>query len=827
MTVMAGAFYYWRAARRRARRRTVVVALVCGLLGTVALGALAGARRTDSAYGRYLASINSSDVYVNVPGPSLVVVRQIERLPGVLSGAAQLGLGANPVVHGRVDDSFLTDALAGSLDGEYFRQDRVSVVAGLLPRLSSTDEIVLTPQLAADLHTWVGERVTYQFVRLNPQTQRITVAGNSTFVVAAIADQPPVLADQFDQVPGALLPPAATARYLNGEFASAWVGLRLRRGAAGIPALQRELAGPQDTLDREFHVPPGTISFNIRSLDTVHEQVQQSIGPQAVALAIFGALAAVALLVLAAQALVQLLDFAAADVPAMRATGATRAQAALAVGLDGAVAVIGGVVLAVAGAVAVSPLAPVGPVRAFDPARGFEADPLVLAGGGGALAIILLGVLAALAWRCVGPAANAPGGPASPVSRTAWEAGLPVTAVVGIRAALGRGPRRRPAPVLATLFGSAVAVLAVVTAVVFGASLNGLVTHPARYGWNWTLLMDTQGGYGSWPVSQMDKLVSGQPGVTGWSTFGFTQVPIDGQNVPVLGLTRHLGAVQPPTTSGHPITGPGQIELGTVTLRELGKHVGDTVVAGTGRHRRKLTIVGTVTLPSMGLILADHVSLGRGAMLDDSTLLAIQGVAGLSAEQQESSASVSVPAFPSAVAVDLAPGTDAAPLVARITDANPGGTPGGTYQQPRVLGAAIVNASQMGGQPLILAVGLALAAVLSVAVALLASVRQRRPELALLKVLGLTRSQVRAVVVWQASVILLVAALVGAPLGIIAGRLAWRGFAASLGVVPVTVIPALALLAGLAALVLAGNLLAAVPALIAARTKPAATLRAD
>jgi hypothetical protein len=43
----------------------------------------------------------------------------------------------------------------------------------------------------------------------------------------------------------------------------------------------------------------------------------------------------------------------------------------------------------------------------------------------------------------------------------------------------------------------------------------------------------------------------------------------------------------------------------------------------------------------------------------------------------------------------------------------------------------------------------------------------------------------------------------------------------------VTVIPGLALLAGLAALVLARNLLASIPASVAARTKPAATLRAD
>ena len=127
--------------------------------------------------------------------------------------------------------------------------------------------------------------------------------------------------------------------------------------------------------------------------------------------------------------------------------------------------------------------------------------------------------------------------------------------------------------------------------------------------------------------------------------------------------------MQPPTTSGHPISGPLQIELGTVTLRELGKHVGDTVIAGTGRHRRTLTIVGTVTLPSMGLTLADHVSLGRGAMLDDSTLLAIEGLINVPAGA--ATEAVSAPAFPSAVAIDLAPGTDAAPLVARIADAGP------------------------------------------------------------------------------------------------------------------------------------------------------------
>lgn len=85
----------------------------------------------------------------------------------------------------------------------------------------------------------------------------------------------------------------------------------------------------------------------------------------------------------------------------------------------------------------------------------------------------------------------------------------------------------------------------------------------------------------------------------------------------------------------------------------------------------------------------------------------------------------------------------------------------------------------------------------------------------------------REVIAWQASAILVMACLVGIPLGIVAGRWAWASFAASLGVVPVTVILGILLLAGFAALRVAGNLLAAVPASIAARTRPAAILRAE
>ena len=65
---MSTALYRWRAAVRRSWRPLVVLALLGGVLGAVALAAVAGAWRTDTAYGRYLRAANVSDAFVNVPG---------------------------------------------------------------------------------------------------------------------------------------------------------------------------------------------------------------------------------------------------------------------------------------------------------------------------------------------------------------------------------------------------------------------------------------------------------------------------------------------------------------------------------------------------------------------------------------------------------------------------------------------------------------------------------------------------------------------------------------------------------------------------------------
>jgi ABC-type lipoprotein release transport system permease subunit len=111
--------------------------------------------------------------------------------------------------------------------------------------------------------------------------------------------------------------------------------------------------------------------------------------------------------------------------------------------------------------------------------------------------------------------------------------------------------------------------------------------------------------------------------------------------------------------------------------------------------------------------------------------------------------------------------------------------------------------------------------------ALVASVRRRRRDFAILKTLGFARRQVSATVVWQASTMLLIALAVGLPLGVAAGRWAWTVVAEQLGTVAEPVTPLGLVLLTIPAGLLLANLVAALPARVASRLKPATVLRSE
>lgn len=141
--------------------------------------------------------------------------------------------------------------------------------------------------------------------------------------------------------------------------------------------------------------------------------------------------------------------------------------------------------------------------------------------------------------------------------------------------------------------------------------------------------------------------------------------------------------------------------------------------------------------------------------------------------------------------------------------------------------AEIVNYRSVGTTPAVLGACLAAGAVSALMLTLIASVRRRRRELAMLKTLGFTGRQLASAVAWQSVIAVAIGTLIGVPLGIVLGRWLWDLFAEQIHAVPVPTVP----LADIAAISLGALLLAllvsVVPGRIAARTPTALLLRAE
>jgi putative ABC transport system permease protein len=794
----------WRAHRRRSRRGVLAAALTIGLLGGIALTAFAGARQTASTFAAYERDVRLSDLAVN-SFPDLQRVRAIARLPGVASSATYLGMDAYPVLGGRVVRDFRYTGVFGSLDGRFLTQDRATVIHGRLPHENATHELALSPRLAIRFGAGVGDEVKYRFEKDSK------VVGETVFRVVGIVRLPPVIVDENDIIEGAVLPPAATRAHLS-SFYYAWQGLRLVDGVKGIPRFLDSLRA--DTAAKG-------LPLITQRYDETRVLAQRSIRPQAVALALFGAAAMIAAIALGGLALSRLVRRWTDERQALRAMGLTRRQLALVFGFDTLVAVAIGIGLAVIVAIAGSPLWPVGTLRAIAPDTGIRADLTVILGAGGAFALALLGVSAVAAWRGAGaPAARAGRARRSTVAERARRSSVPLPGTLGAHFAFDRGPAPQSVPVRATWLAGTAATIAVVAALVFGASIQALVSHPDRYGWTWDRMVIAQAGYGTLQPAVIQPLVERERAIAGWSLLTFETITIDGVPTPAIGVDQRRGHVVPPVLHGRAVAGDHEIALGSNTLEKLGRKIGDRVRVNAAGHTAAFTVVGTITLPSIGLGGADHTSLGRGALLTFGALadLVSPGVACGASDAA---------LCPRAVVFDLVPGSDGNGVVRRIAAANPDGTPGGTYEQPITRAADIRNYDEMGSFPVALAALLATAAAVAFVAMLLTSVRARRRELAVLKSLGLTNGQLRVALTAQSLLTVLTTLVVGLPLGILAGRVTWVRFARDAGVIARPAVPLLTMVAIAAAAAVVCGLFALIPAAIAARARTAQVLRTE
>ncbi len=825
------AWYRFRATFARQWGGYLAVLLLVGLLGGISMGALAAARRTLASPAVYVSSTHpaSFSLVTGLLGPQLgqtsgynpSLVRAIGHLPHVTSVASVSGL--NLVLLDRDGTPNRLDANpgngSGSADGGYYTRNRATVVAGRMPSPDNPHEFAVNSLAAQGLGLHLGQDLTFGIYTnaqtmlpgfgtpAVPPTRRIRVR-----LVGIIIDPGSVAADAIDAGSALqLFSPSLTRQLLSCCANYTITGVGVNGNARVIAQVERQARA----------LLPAGFPAATSTTDSL-AKAERAVKPLAIALGFFGVIAGLVALIVAGQLMGRHLRSGAQERQILRALGSDTIGTTLE-GLPGlALAIVAGSLLAVGVAVALSPLAPIGVIKPVYPYPGLAWDWTVLGTGFAVLLVGLAAITAVMAVR------NAPqlvarrrpragANRASSALAASW--GLPVTTVEGVRFALDSGGGRNPVPVRSAIFGTTLAMLVLVTTVTFGASLNTLVTHPNLYGWNWDYLLVAGGGAGDIPGGQAAPLLDSDPTISAWSGAYFDDLTIDGQTVPALGQ-RPGAAVQPPVLSGHGLADAGQIVLGPVTLRQLDKKVGDTVVVADGTTApARLQVVGTATMPTIGLSGEQHLEMGSGAVLSDQLLPVLarnpfdDPVTG-----------------PQAVFVRFKDGTDRAVAlrslqhIAAVTSTPSNfGVSVTSVQRP----AEIVNYRSMGTTPVVLGVSLAAGAVAALMLTLLASVRRRRRELAVFKVFGFTRRQLAATIAWQSSVSAAIGALLGIPLGIVAGRWLWNLFAGQINAVPSPTVPVVPILAIAAGSLLLANLVATPPGLIAARTPTAVVLRAD
>jgi len=844
------AWYRFRATLRRRWGGYLTVVLLIGLVGGVAMGAVAGARRTQSAFANVLATTDASDLDVQIgtvgsyalnvvsPAEQRAHLQELAHLPDVKRVAAYMNLFVAPLSRNGTFD--LAPAMQdnavdgiGSVNDMYFDQDRVTVSQGRMAGPRSDNEFVATAQAEHILGWHLGEVVPMGAFTFQQATSPDPARFKPYFrvpakLVGTIVFASQVVSDDVDRSPTyVLFTPALTARAAQSALYP-YYGLVLDHGNADVGVVEQEI----------IHLLPSGNTYNFHVTSVVEGQVERATKPESIALGVFGAIAGLAALLIAGQAIGRRLGVEAEDMGVLRALGASPAMT-MADGLLGVLgAVVLGSVLALLVAVALSPLSPIGPARTLDPRPGLAFDWTVL--GTGLLVLILgLGAVSlALAYRVAPQRADRRRklftSPVSLLAGAAAACGLPSPAVTGLRFALERGQGRSAVPVRSALLGSVLAVSVVVSTLTFGSGLRALVTHPALYGWNWSYAIEEMGG-GSLPP-KAEKLLDHDPDVASWTGFDFANAQIDGQTVPIL-LGTAGASVSPPILSGQHLEANGQVVLGAATLAQLHKRVGETVTVTYGTPKdfpvyvppTHLLVVGTATLPAVGNSGTLHTSMGTGALLPISIEPPAFRKALTSPDPNENGPDMIAVQLRKTVgsAAGLTSLQDIANAATKIMAADPSEA-GSTYevlavQQP----AEIVNYSSTGATPVILASGLAAGAGVALGLTLVASVRRRRRDLALLKTLGFTRNQLAGTVAWQASVAAVIGVAIGVPVGIALGRWLWDLFARAIFAVPDPTVPVLqVVLVAVGAVVLA-NLVAAVPGRMAARTRTALLLRTE
>lgn len=854
----------WWLSTRWLRRRalaTVPILLIVAAGTAGASIALSTADRTANTYGDYLRRADVGDVVINPSVSTREIDQVIRTLPGVEQVTSDTVFvttldDGRPRTREDIESTGLDLFVHGSTDGRFTEMDRPAVQAGRMP--TGDGEAVLNVDGAAAQQLAIGDRVSIAFWQpglsdegpgpaqteyarevIDPiGVEEVEIVGIVTLPGQVLPDElfprgdmilSPELADRYDCLPAMPAPggtfAVALATLLPDDCALSYryYSVGFSDGAAGVkPALDdfvtraaplNEILVQISDLDELAIDPPSHFLIPTESALEA-KRVDRAVQPMVAALVVLGLAAGIVALVLVGLAVARELRGTQTDQQQWRELAVGRSARALVVGLPAVVAIVIGVLVGAVAAFLLAP-GPIGQVDVVDRGTGRRIDLLALVAAG-ALGTLAIAAVAVLAARSTGSTGSKQAGP------TTTRAGRSVPATVGspavadgVRAAIGP---RAAIPVIA---GSALVGGALVAAVIFGSSLAALVSTPSSYGWPWDVAAMTGFGYGDLNTDGVRQLLDDDADVDGWLVLGFlNEASLDDQ--PTLAVLALGGAGDDLglTLLSGSIPGFDEIALGASTAAEQGLEVGDTVELGVVFSTTTVTVSGIVVFPSLGPYAADRVGAGTGLLLPEAL------VRDIAEREPDQGDPLGLATFVGVGLRDDASSDAVTRLSAQLGPLDRYGNPALRYEDP-VRPPELVDLSTTRAVPVIVAIVLGAMATVGLLFASWASARSRRRDLAVLRTLGFTGTQVRRSVRAQSAATAALAIVIALPFGVVLGRLLWRQFAGQLGVIPdpagAWVPLVLVVVGGLVAAVLAAQ----VPAFLATRGRPAEGLRAE
>ncbi|MCU1398568.1 MAG: hypothetical protein JWN62_1677 [Acidimicrobiales bacterium] len=798
-----------RSILRRSRLATIFLAVFAGLVGTAVLTSWEYSRRADTVIPRRIAALPLPDSTLQTcppgvdpevdptdcfaPANNLTAFAALKTSPHQVSG--RVYASATVAVTGAKGGTRTTDAgtlldTDGVIGNGYF-------ISGHVPDPEDPGAVSMSERAAEILGVRTGDSLEVDACAPSPTgDDRCDV--HTTVRVVGITRSESDLVPQLDRPPGVEL----TLPAFGIMVSRAWY---VAHGA-----------GTSSFVTTNFTLAAGSTLDDVRAdlarslpgwavLLTAYEDsprftaLRRSTSLQGYSFELVAVILLLAGLLFVGQTLLRQIRRELSDRAIVVAMGSGRRLPFVVAAIRFSPVVIGATVMSVVGALVLSSSGPTGIAGRAEVQPGFRFDATVVLGGA-ALLVIALSAMVALATAFT--VRDRPR-----VGRRPRSGAL--SASIG-SASLRVGIRGYVRGLVIAVVGITVGVASVVTAAIMVGSLERVEADSARYGAPWDYAVATVGDPASVvegvAAAKRDPYLTDLALVTASGPFQLTGVP----TFWAVSLQPQRGSMAPTIVSGRIPTADDEVAMGPLTMRAMGLHIGATLsdlptLLGDDSNGSAPGSVGPFTVVGEVLVGAVDPSVGPG-----------NGVIVTEAVRSR---------IDTAGSPYLVVRTNRSMSQTEVID-----------HLVKTYGSAVVlpgrqddlrNLDHVASSPWIVAwliVALALAAV---GHALVTSVRRRRRELAVLRSLGFTSTQVIGSIVCRSMLVAITAVAIGVPIGIVAGRGSWGLLVRDVGLASGPALPGRWIAAAVVGVLVIVPAMSLWPGFRAARTPLVEALRAE